>query len=80
MAVPLAAGHRRKEEPANAGASGRPVATAVGRRGQHTIANRATGPVLDGGDRVASGSVTKQWNWDGSTILQWTFSAQAAAH
>ncbi|WP_103351382.1 alpha-L-fucosidase [Amycolatopsis sp. CA-128772] len=35
------------------------------------IANVATGLVLDGGGSVASGSHLKQWNWDGSTNLQW---------
>jgi alpha-L-fucosidase 2 len=35
------------------------------------IANATTGLVLDSGGNVASGSVLKQWNWDGSTNLQW---------
>lgn len=35
------------------------------------ISNVTTGLVLDGGGNVASGSVIKQWNWDGSTNLQW---------
>ncbi|KKK06570.1 alpha-L-fucosidase [Micromonospora sp. HK10] len=35
------------------------------------IANVTTGLVLDSGGNVASGSVLKQWNWDGSTNLQW---------
>lgn len=35
------------------------------------IANVTTGLVLDSGGNVASGSVVKQWNWDGSTNLQW---------
>ncbi|KDN20152.1 alpha-L-fucosidase [Amycolatopsis rifamycinica] len=35
------------------------------------IANVATGLVLDGGGTVAAGSPLKQWNWDGSTNLQW---------
>jgi alpha-L-fucosidase len=35
------------------------------------VANVTTGLVLDGGGSVASGSVLKQWNWDGSTNLQW---------
>ncbi|MEV6829481.1 alpha-L-fucosidase [Amycolatopsis sp. NPDC051102] len=35
------------------------------------IANVTTGLVLDGGGSVASGSRLKQWNWDGSTNLQW---------
>ncbi|MEV4457869.1 glycoside hydrolase N-terminal domain-containing protein [Microbispora sp. NPDC049633] len=35
------------------------------------IANVATGLVLDSGGNVASGSNLKQWNWDGSTNLQW---------
>ncbi|WP_328710130.1 glycosyl hydrolase family 95 catalytic domain-containing protein [Microbispora hainanensis] len=35
------------------------------------IANAATGLVLDSGGNVASGSNLKQWNWDGSTNLQW---------
>ncbi|MFG2803168.1 alpha-L-fucosidase [Streptomyces pseudovenezuelae] len=44
--------------------------------GMCTIANRATGLVLDGGGNVASGSVTKQWTYDSSTNLLWTFTAQ----
>ena len=43
--------------------------------GYHRIANRATGLVLDGGGQVASGSMVKQWNWDGSTNLLWTIAA-----
>ncbi|WP_327003822.1 glycoside hydrolase N-terminal domain-containing protein [Dactylosporangium sp. NBC_01737] len=35
------------------------------------ITNATTGLVLDSGGNVASGSVLKQWNWDGSTNLQW---------
>ncbi|GAB3834926.1 glycoside hydrolase N-terminal domain-containing protein [Dactylosporangium cerinum] len=35
------------------------------------IANATTGLVLDSGGNVASGSVLKQWSWDGSTNLQW---------
>ncbi|MGW4063110.1 alpha-L-fucosidase [Amycolatopsis sp. NPDC004747] len=35
------------------------------------IANVATGLVLDSGGSVAAGSPLKQWNWDGSTNLQW---------
>ena len=35
------------------------------------IANVTTGLVLDSGGSVASGSVLKQWNWDGSANLQW---------
>ncbi|MFC4592289.1 alpha-L-fucosidase [Sphaerisporangium corydalis] len=35
------------------------------------IANAATGLVLDSGGNVASGSALKQWNYDGSTNLQW---------
>ncbi|WP_246080022.1 glycosyl hydrolase family 95 catalytic domain-containing protein [Nonomuraea mesophila] len=35
------------------------------------IANATTGLVLDSGGNVASGSELKQWNWDGSTNLQW---------
>jgi alpha-L-fucosidase len=35
------------------------------------IANVTTGLVLDSGGNVASGSVLKQWNYDGSTNLQW---------
>ncbi|GGM51967.1 alpha-L-fucosidase [Dactylosporangium sucinum] len=37
------------------------------------IANATTGLVLDSGGNVASGSVLKQWSWDGSTNLQWQF-------
>jgi len=35
------------------------------------IANVTTGLVLDSGGNVASGSVLKQWPYDGSTNLQW---------
>ena len=35
------------------------------------IANVTTGLVLDSGGNVAAGSRLKQWNWDGSTNLQW---------
>ncbi|GLX11413.1 arabinofuranosidase catalytic domain-containing protein [Microbispora sp. NBRC 16548] len=35
------------------------------------VTNVATGLVLDSGGNVASGSALKQWNWDGSTNLQW---------
>jgi len=35
------------------------------------ITNVTTGLVLDGGGNAGSGSVLKQWNWDGSTNLQW---------
>ncbi|MDS0138723.1 MULTISPECIES: alpha-L-fucosidase [unclassified Amycolatopsis] len=35
------------------------------------IANVTTGLVLDSGGTVAAGSPLKQWNWDGSTNLQW---------
>ncbi|GHF96957.1 MULTISPECIES: alpha-L-fucosidase [Amycolatopsis] len=35
------------------------------------IANVTTGLVLDSGGSVAAGSPLKQWNWDGSTNLQW---------
>jgi alpha-L-fucosidase 2 len=35
------------------------------------ITNVATGLVLDSGGNVASGSNLKQWNWDGSTNVQW---------
>ncbi|MGC9669607.1 alpha-L-fucosidase [Planosporangium sp. 12N6] len=35
------------------------------------IANVTTGLVLDSGGSVASGSRLKQWNWDGSSNLQW---------
>jgi alpha-L-fucosidase len=35
------------------------------------IANVTTGLVLDSGGDVASGAQLKQWNWDGSTNLQW---------
>ncbi|HEU5109016.1 MAG TPA: alpha-L-fucosidase, partial [Micromonosporaceae bacterium] len=37
------------------------------------IANAGTGLVLDSGGNVGSGSVLKQWTWDGSTNLQWQF-------
>ena len=35
------------------------------------IANATSGLVLDSGGSVASGSNLKQWNYDGSTNLQW---------
>jgi alpha-L-fucosidase len=35
------------------------------------IVNAASGLVLDSGGSVASGSNLKQWNYDGSTNLQW---------
>ncbi|MEQ4304642.1 alpha-L-fucosidase [Plantactinospora sp. B6F1] len=35
------------------------------------ITNVTTGLVLDSGGSVASGSMLKQWNYDGSTNLQW---------
>jgi alpha-L-fucosidase len=35
------------------------------------IANVTSGLVLDSGGNVSSGSVLKQWNYDGSTNLQW---------
>jgi alpha-L-fucosidase len=35
------------------------------------ITNVSTGLVLDGGGNVGSGSQLKQWNYDGSTNLQW---------
>ena len=44
----------------------RPVPT-----GWVRIANVTTGLVLDSGGNVASGSNLKQWNYDGSTNLQW---------
>ncbi|WP_410575329.1 alpha-L-fucosidase [Amycolatopsis sp. cmx-4-61] len=39
--------------------------------GWSRIANVTTGLVLDSGGSVAAGSPLKQWNWDGSTNLQW---------
>ncbi|MEN3541304.1 RICIN domain-containing protein, partial [Microbispora sp. ZYX-F-249] len=39
--------------------------------GYMRITNVTTGLVLDSGGNVASGSNLKQWNWDGSTNLQW---------
>ncbi|HEV2784509.1 MAG TPA: alpha-L-fucosidase [Actinophytocola sp.] len=39
--------------------------------GWAVITNVATGLVLDSGGTVGSGSRLKQWNWDGSTNLQW---------
>jgi alpha-L-fucosidase len=35
------------------------------------LTNAATGLVLDSGGNVASGSMLKQWNYDGSTNLHW---------
>ena len=37
------------------------------------VANVTTGLVLDSGGSVASGSNLKQWNYNGSTNLQWQF-------
>jgi alpha-L-fucosidase len=37
------------------------------------IANVTSGLVLDSGGNVASGSNLKQWNYNGSTNLQWQF-------
>ncbi|WIM92840.1 alpha-L-fucosidase [Actinoplanes oblitus] len=39
--------------------------------GYQRITNVTNGLVLDSGGSVASGSIVKQWNWDGSTNLQW---------
>lgn len=39
--------------------------------GWSRITNAATNLVLDSGGNVASGSNVKQWNYDGSTNLQW---------
>ena len=47
------------------GSAGPPPATYV------RITNATTGLALDSGGNVASGSNLKQWNWDGSTNLQW---------
>ncbi|MEU8151019.1 glycoside hydrolase N-terminal domain-containing protein [Nonomuraea sp. NPDC048901] len=47
------------------GSGGTPPATYV------RITNAATGLALDSGGNVASGANLKQWNWDGSTNLQW---------
>ncbi|WP_431918322.1 glycosyl hydrolase family 95 catalytic domain-containing protein [Nonomuraea jabiensis] len=47
------------------GSGGPPPATYV------RITNATTGLVLDSGGNVASGANLKQWNWDGSTNLQW---------
>ncbi|MDI1460966.1 alpha-L-fucosidase [Catellatospora sp. KI3] len=35
------------------------------------LTNVTNGLVLDGGGSVPSGSVVKEWTWDGSTNLQW---------
>jgi len=35
------------------------------------LTNVTTGLVVDSGGNVASGSMLKQWSWDGSTNLQW---------
>ena len=43
--------------------------------GEVAVANRMTGLVLDGRGNVGSGSVTKQWTYDGSTNLLWTVTA-----
>ncbi|MGW4967174.1 glycosyl hydrolase family 95 catalytic domain-containing protein [Nonomuraea sp. NPDC004186] len=47
------------------GSGGPPPATYV------RITNATTGLALDSGGNVASGANLKQWNWDGSTNLQW---------
>ncbi|MFI6989554.1 glycosyl hydrolase family 95 catalytic domain-containing protein [Nonomuraea wenchangensis] len=47
------------------GSAGPPPTTYV------RITNATTGLALDSGGNVASGSNLKQWNWDGSTNLQW---------
>ncbi|MFD1120069.1 glycosyl hydrolase family 95 catalytic domain-containing protein, partial [Sphaerisporangium aureirubrum] len=47
------------------------VTTAGTPAGYVRIANGTTGLVLDSGGNVASGSNVKQWNYDGSTNLQW---------
>ncbi|MGW2151814.1 glycosyl hydrolase family 95 catalytic domain-containing protein [Nonomuraea bangladeshensis] len=47
------------------GSAGPPPATYV------RITNATTGLALDSGGNVASGANLKQWNWDGSTNLQW---------
>ncbi|WP_055586280.1 alpha-L-fucosidase [Streptacidiphilus griseoplanus] len=39
------------------------------------VANVTTGLVLDSGGSVPSGSALKQWNYDGSSNLQWQFVA-----
>ena len=48
-----------------------PALGSGGITGYVRIANVTTGLVLDSGGSVASGSVLKQWNWDGSANLQW---------
>jgi alpha-L-fucosidase len=48
--------------------SGPPIPT-----GWVKIANVTSGLVLDSGGSVPSGSPLKQWNWNGSTNLQWQF-------
>jgi len=52
-----------------------PIPTLGGGGGTPTgwakIANVTSGLVLDSGGNVSSGSVLKQWNYDGSTNLQW---------
>ncbi|MEO3814795.1 glycoside hydrolase N-terminal domain-containing protein [Sphaerisporangium sp. B11E5] len=47
------------------------VTTAGTPAGYVRIANVTSGLVLDSGGNVASGSNVKQWNYDGSTNLQW---------
>jgi alpha-L-fucosidase len=48
-----------------------PLGSAPIPTGWAKIANLATGLVLDSGGNVSSGSVLKQWSYDGSTNLQW---------
>ena len=50
------------------GGGGGPVPT-----GWAKVTNATTGLVLDSGGSVASGSPLKQWNYNGSTNLQWQF-------
>ncbi|MET7338014.1 glycoside hydrolase N-terminal domain-containing protein [Nonomuraea sp. NPDC005650] len=47
------------------------VTTSGTSTGYVRIANVTTGLVLDSGGNVASGSVLKQWSYNGSTNLQW---------
>ncbi|MEU6721288.1 glycoside hydrolase N-terminal domain-containing protein [Nonomuraea sp. NPDC046802] len=47
------------------------VTTSGTSTGYVRIANVTTGLVLDSGGNVASGSVLKQWGYNGSTNLQW---------
>ncbi|WP_066370597.1 glycosyl hydrolase family 95 catalytic domain-containing protein [Herbidospora mongoliensis] len=57
--------------PGQAGSTYRLTGTGAPPTAYVRISNGTTGLALDSGGNVASGSVVKQWNNDGSTNLQW---------